>query len=290
MKNELGNVIDYTKFGYAQLEALFVQYAFSVIGAVIILLVGWLLTRFLARWSQVALGQVRGLDATVAGFVSNFLRYALLAIVIVMVLGQFGVQTTSIVAALGAVGLAIGLALQGTLQNIAAGIMLLVLRPFRVGDAIETSAISGTVRFIGIFTTELETADGLYRMTPNSLLWNVPITNFSRLPTRRFELNMKVGYEEDIESVSAALLSLVASDARVLKAPAPETFVADLTDAAVVVTLRYWTTAGDYWATSRDVVKQVKKTFEAAGITIPVAPLAAEAVHHAGPAEAQRQA
>ena len=290
MKDELENVIDYTKLGYAQLEALVVQYAFSVVGAVIILLVGWLLTRFLARWSQVALGQVRGLDATVAGFVSNFLRYALMAIVIVMVLGQFGVQTTSIVAALGAVGLAIGLALQGTLQNIAAGIMLLVLRPFRVGDAIETSAISGTVRFIGIFTTELETADGLYRMTPNSLLWNVPITNFSRLPTRRFELNMKVGYEENIDGVSAALLSLVAEDTRVLKAPAPETFVADLTDGAVVVTLRYWTTAGDYWATSRDVVKKVKSAFQSAGITIPVAPLAAEAVHHANASTDQQNA
>lgn len=282
MKDGLTDVIDYTKLGYAQIEALVVQYAFSVIGALIILVVGWLLTRLLARWSQLALGRVHGLDTTVAGFVSNFLRYALLAIVIVMVLGQFGVQTASIVAALGAVGLAIGLALQGTLQNIAAGIMLLVLRPFRVGEAIETSAVSGTVRFIGIFATELETADGLYRVAPNALLWNVPITNFSRLPTRRFELNVKVGYQEDIEAVSAALVSLVADDTRVLGAPAPETFVADLTDGAVVVTLRYWTTAGDYWATSRDVVRKVKSAFYAAGVTIPVAPLAAEAVHHPG--------
>jgi small conductance mechanosensitive channel len=290
MKDGLTDVIDYTKLGYAQIEALVVQYAFSVLGALVILFFGWLLTRLLARWSQAALGRVHGLDTTVVGFASNFLRYALLAIVIVMVLGQFGVQTTSIVAALGAAGLAIGLALQGTLQNIAAGIMLLVLRPFRVGDAIETSAISGTVRFIGIFTTELETADGLYRMTPNSLLWNVPITNFSRLPTRRFDLSIKVGYEENIETVSAALLSLVGDDTRVLKAPAPETFVADLTDGAVVVTLRYWTTAGDYWATSRDVVTQVKTTFEAAGITVPVAPLAAEAVHHVAAVDAQEKA
>ena len=290
MKDGLTDVIDYTRLGYAQIEALVVQYAFSVLGALVILFFGWLLTRLLARWSQAALGRVNGLDTTVVGFASNFLRYALLAIVIIMVLGQFGVQTTSIVAALGAAGLAIGLALQGTLQNIAAGIMLLVLRPFRVGDAIETSSISGTVRFIGIFTTELETADGLYRMTPNSLLWNVPVTNFSRLPTRRFDLNIKVGYEEDIDRVTQALLSLVASDTRVLTAPAPETFVADLTDGAVVVTLRYWTTAGDYWATSRDVVKQVKTTFEAAGITIPVAPLAAETVHHAGAVEAQPKA
>ncbi len=121
MKDGLTDVIDYTKIGYAQIEALVVQYAFSVVGALIILFIGWLLTHALGRWSQSALSRVRGLDATVAGFVSNFLRYALLAIVIVMVLGQFGVQTTSIVAALGAVGLAIGLALQGTLQNIAAG-------------------------------------------------------------------------------------------------------------------------------------------------------------------------
>ena len=152
--------------------------------------------------------RVRGIDETLARFFSNIVRYAVLLLVFITVLGQFGVQTASIIATLGAAGLAIGLALQGTLQNIAAGIMLLVLRPFRVGESIETPAVTGTVTEIGLFATELRTADGLYRLAPNSTLWNVPVTNYSRERLRRHDLTVTVGNDEDIDAAQAALLEL----------------------------------------------------------------------------------
>ena len=269
MENGLHNVIDYTKINYAALQQLVISYTMSVVGAVLILAIGWLLTQLLGKWSFAALSRVRGVDATVAGFLSNFVRYVLMAIVIVMVLGQFGVQTASIVAALGAVGLAIGLALQGTLQNIAAGIMLLVLRPFRVGDYIDTGSVNGIVQFIGIFTTEFKTPDGLYRVAPNSLLWNVQITNFSRMPTRRFDFNVGIGYEDDIDRAIEIMLGIVHEDKRVLADPPIETFVNELADSSVNLTLRYWTVSADFWPTSRDVIKKVKIAFDKEGITIP---------------------
>lgn len=269
MENGLHNVIDYTKINYVALQELVISYAMSVVGAVLILAIGWVLTQLLGRWSFAALSRVRGIDATVAGFLSNFVRYVLMAIVIVMVLGQFGVQTASIVAALGAVGLAIGLALQGTLQNIAAGIMLLILRPFRVGDYIDTGSVNGVVQFIGIFTTEFKTPDGLYRVAPNSLLWNVQITNFSRMPTRRFDFNVGIGYEDDIDRAVEIMLAIVSEDKRVLADPPVETFVNELADSSVNLTLRYWTLTADFWPTSRDVIKKVKVAFDKEGITIP---------------------
>lgn len=269
MDKGLQDVLDATRLGYAQIEALLIQYTLSVVGACLILVVGWFLTQLFGKWTYVALSRIRGVDSTIAGFFSNFVRYFLMVMVIVMVLGQFGVQTASIVAALGAAGLAIGLALQGTLQNIAAGIMLMVLRPFRVGDYIETGTVSGIVKFIGIFTTEFETPDGLYRVAPNSLLWNVQITNFSRMPTRRFELNIGIDYGDDIEKAISIMRDVVDADRRVLSNPPVETFVNALADSAVTLTLRYWTLSADFWPTSRDMIRKVKAGFDAQGITIP---------------------
>ena len=150
---------------------LVVSYAFSVVGAICILVLGFILAGLLSRWMRRSLMKLRHVDLTLAAFLSNLVKYAIWVLVIVMVLGQFGVQTTSIIAVLGAAGLAIGLALQGTLANIAAGIMLLVLRPFRVGEYIEAGSVAGTVQEIGLFTTELKAANGLFIMSPNSQIW-----------------------------------------------------------------------------------------------------------------------
>ncbi len=193
------------------------------------------------------------------------MRYGALILVFVTVLGQFGVQTASIIAALGAAGLAIGLALQGTLQNIAAGIMLLVLRPFRVGEYIDTGNISGTIVEIGLFATELRTPDGLYRLAPNSTLWNVPITNFSRETTRRFEFKIGVGYDDDIELAQKIMRELAESDQRVLKSPAVATHIDQLADSAVILTMWYWTSSADFWSTSREMIQKVKKSFDENG-------------------------
>jgi len=268
-ESQLGQMLGGWGEALDSLQVLVVTYAFSVLGAILILIVGWTMSRLLGRWVRTLLTRTHRVDPTVVGFFSVFVRYAVLVVVAVMVLGQFGVQTASIITALGAAGLAIGLALQGTLQNIAAGIMLLVLRPFRVGEYIDAGSLSGTVEEIGLFATELKTLDGLYRMAPNSLLWNVPVTNYSRQAERRYDLVIGIGYEDDIDKAQSVLLDLARTDERILAAPEPVAFVSELGDSAVSVTLRYWTRSADWWSTSRDMTKAAKIAFDENGISIP---------------------
>ena len=173
------NAISALETGAAALSALAVQYAFSVIGAVFILIAGYIVAGVIERWIYTGLGSWRGFDETLRKFLSKTARYAVLALVLVTVLAQFGVQTASIIAALGAAGLAIGLALQGTLQNVAAGIMLLVLRPFKVGEFVEAGSTAGVVQEIGLFATEFKTVDGLFVLAPNSDLWSQPVKNYT---------------------------------------------------------------------------------------------------------------
>ncbi|TBD46728.1 mechanosensitive ion channel family protein [Rhizobium ruizarguesonis] len=262
MEQQAADVLLATQTALSQASALAVQYSFSVLGAVILLVLGWALAGFTSRWAYEGLSRVHGIDETLARFFTNVLRYALLILVFITVLGQFGVQTASIIATLGAAGLAIGLALQGTLQNIAAGIMLLILRPFRVGEYIETSSVAGTVREIGLFATELKTGDGLYSLAPNSTLWNTPITNFTREPTRRNELKISVAYADDIDLAMETLMNLAKADSRVLTSPAPSVFIDSLGDGTISVALRYWAKTGDWWLVSRDMVKRVKLAFD----------------------------
>ena len=265
----LGDILGTWGDAIKGLEVLVVSYALSVIGAIFILIVGWTVARLLGSWVHKLLAKTQRIDPTVAGFFSIFVRYAVLVVVVIMVLGQFGVQTASIITALGAAGLAIGLALQGTLQNIAAGIMLMVLRPFRVGEYIDAGGITGTIVEIGLFATELKTLDGLYRMAPNSELWNVEVTNYSRLSERRYDLVVGIGYEDDIGKAQSVLMELAEADDRVLSDPKPWAFVSELGDSAVAVTLRYWTTTSDWWTTSREMTKAAKIAFDENGISIP---------------------
>lgn len=261
MEQQATDVIIATRTALSQASALAVQYSFSVLGAVILLFVGWIISRLLHNWAYSGLSRVRGIDETLARFFSNIVRYAILLLVFITVLGQFGVQTASIIATLGAAGLAIGLALQGTLQNIAAGIMLLVLRPFRVGESIETPAVTGTVTEIGLFATELRTADGLYRLAPNSTLWNVPVTNFSRERLRRHDLTVMIGNDQDIDAAQATLLDLAKNNPSIEQTPAPSTFIADLSQDGTSLTLRYWVGTGRWWATTREMLRAAKRVF-----------------------------
>lgn len=251
-----------TRAALAQLMALAVQYSFSIIGALILITIGWIASGMLSRWAFNGMSRIHGIDATLAHFFSKVVRYGVLILVFVMALGQFGVQTASILAALGAIGLAVGLALQGTLQNIAAGIMLLVLRPFRVGETIETSTVNGTVIEVGLFATELRTAEGVYRLAPNSTLWNVPITNFSRLKTRRHEVTISIDSGECIDKAQQKLLATATAEKHVLNNPAPTTYVAEFDSGSAKVTLRYWMNASQWWETSRHVTKAVKLAFD----------------------------
>lgn len=245
------------------------RYTLEIGGALVIVAVGWIV----AGWGETAvrraLARVQRLDPTVRAFFASVARYAILAFVLVAALNQVGVQTASIIAVIGATGLAIGLALQGTLQNVAAGLMLLLLRPFRVGDAITAGGISGAVVEIGLFTCELKTADGLYLMVPNTELWNKAIVNYSRNPTRRIDAVVGISYGDDVEGALALLLGMLSGDARVLKEPPPETMVTKLADSAVEITLRCWTHADDFWALTFFLNKEAKARLEAAGFSIP---------------------
>ncbi|OJT97021.1 MAG: mechanosensitive ion channel protein [Rhizobium sp. 63-7] len=261
MNQEATDFILASRAAVSQAGALAVHYSFSIIGAIVILIIGWLLAGLLHRWAHRGLRSVHGIDETLAGFFSNLIRYLILILVFITVLGQFGVQTASIIAALGAAGLAIGLALQGTLQNIAAGIMLLVLRPFRVGEYIETSSVSGTVQEIGLFATELRTADGLYRLAPNSTLWNTPVTNYSREKARRHDLSIVLDVKDDLQDAERKLHELARQVPNVEASPAPHTFIADLTDTKVTLTLRYWAGTRHWDETTRAVRRAVKRAF-----------------------------
>ncbi|WP_048647760.1 mechanosensitive ion channel family protein [Nitratireductor soli] len=269
MELQSENLMTAAQAAMAQVSEFAVSYAFSILGAIILIVAGFIIAGTAERWIYRALSRFPAFDATLCTFLSKLARYAILILVGVTVLAQFGVQTASIIAALGAVGLAIGLALQGTLQNIAAGIMLLVLKPFRSGEYVEASGISGTIQTIGLFATEMKTVDGLYILAPNSTLWNTSVTNYSRNPRRRNDLVIGIGYDDDIDLAQTVMLELAVADSRVLKDQEPATFVSELGDSAVGVTLRYWTETPDWWQTRLDLTKAAKQAFDAKGISIP---------------------
>ncbi|WP_082337181.1 mechanosensitive ion channel family protein [Porphyrobacter sp. AAP60] len=249
----------------------------QIAGAFAVLVIGVILARLLSKGADRALTRSGRIEPTVAKFLGNIIKYALWVVVGVTVLTQFGVQTTSIIAALGGLALAVGLALQGTLSNVAAGVMILIQRPFRVGEAINAGQVTGTVQAIGLFTTELLQFDGLYVMVPNNELWNKPIINFHRMPTRRFELLVGIGYSDDIELARKELLQLADAEIRVLDEPAPVVFVAELADSAVTIGMRVWCKTEDYLGLTWALTEAAKSRFDEKGISIPYPQ---QEVHH----------
>jgi len=211
----------------------------------------------------------RRIDPTLTGFLGSFARYAVLAVAVVFILGRFGIQTTSLVALIGAAGLAIGLALQGTLSNLAAGVMLIGFRPFKVGDFIAAGGHSGTVAAITLFTTELTTPDNVQIIVPNSDIWSSPITNYSHHATRRCDLVFGVSYDSDLKRAEAVLRRCIDADRRVMADPEPFVKVTRLGEYAVEFTLRLWCDTDDFWELKFDLIRAVKEAFDAEGIEIP---------------------
>ncbi len=249
--------------------AIALQYALDTVGALLLLILGWIIAGWLKRLVERGLMKLPQAEITVSRFLANIARYLVLIVALIAVLAQFGVQTASILAVLGTAGLAIGLALQGTLSNIAAGVMLLFLQPIKVGEYIDAGGIAGTVDEIGLFSTRMTTFDGVYIQVPNGQIWNSAIKNYSRLPTRRLDVPVGVSYGDDIEKALAALMELLRSDPRVHAEPAPEVMVLELADSSVNLNMRCWTNAGDYWALRFDMTKAAKEQVEAAGCSIP---------------------
>jgi small conductance mechanosensitive channel len=265
LKNKVGAEFDIAAQALIWLRENLVHLA----GAVVVLVIGVVLARLLSRGADRALTRSGRIEPTVAKFLSNIIKYALWVVVVVTVLTQFGVQTTSIIATLGGLALAVGLALQGTLSNVAAGVMILIQRPFRVGETITAGIVNGDVLGIGLFTTEVLQPDGLYVMVPNNELWNKPIVNFSRMPTRRFELLVGISYSDNIEVARKELLALADADQRVLAEPAPVVFVSALADSWVTIGMRVWCNTEDYLGLSWALTEAAKVRFAEVGITIP---------------------
>ncbi|MBX2830479.1 MAG: mechanosensitive ion channel [Rhodospirillales bacterium] len=244
-------------------------FGMDILGAILILIVGWWIAGRAAALVRHSLKNAKFVDATLKPLAASIVRYAILVFVLVAVLSNFGVETTSIIAVLGAAGLAIGLALQGTLSNIAAGVMILILRPLKIDEFIEAGAVSGTVVEITLFTTLLKTPDGVFVSAPNSQIWNSSIKNYSRNPTRRLDIKVGIAYDDDVDAALAFLTKLVAADPRVLKDPEPMSFVATLGESSVDLTARGWVATADFWPTFFDLTRKSKTELEAAGFSIP---------------------
>jgi small conductance mechanosensitive channel len=249
--------------------SLFITYGLRVIGAILILILGrWIANRAkrtVADWLE-RLGKV---DLTLVGFLSSFVRYLVLIVTLLAVLAQFGIETTSLIAVFGAAGLAIGLALQGTLSNVAAGVMLLIFRPFKVGDFVEAGGTAGTVKSITLFISELATPDNVQILVPNSQVWGTIVKNYSHHETRRVDLVMGIDYTDDIDKAQAVVERVVQADARVLADPAPLVVVGNLGESSVDLTIRVWCQSGDYWPLKFDLTKTLKQQFDAEQLTIP---------------------
>lgn len=250
--------IDFDKLG-----TLFVVYGVNVLGALFIAVAGWWIAAVAERMSRRALLSSSHMDTTVAAFLSSLVRYALLACVLVLILQVIGIQATSLVAVLGATSLAIGLALQGTLSNMAAGVMLLLFRPFRIGDSIEVAGKSGTVRNLNLFMTELASGDNVQVLIPNGQVWGQALTNTSAYSTRRVSLKVPVAFERDIPAIAKRLREFLEHDLRVQKSPAPSVNTASLTDAGAELSVEAWTKSGDAGAVRTDLMHFAMTTLHA---------------------------
>jgi len=247
---------------------LLMIYGIKVLAAIAIFIIG----RWVAKGVRKLVERVMvksKVDSTLISFTANLAYIALLAFIVIAALGQLGIQTTSFIAILGAAGLAVGLALQGSLSNFAAGFLLIIFRPFKVGDYIEGGGVTGVVEAIQIFTTQLKTPDNKTVIVPNAKMTDVNIVNWTVKGTRRLDMVMGIGYEDDIDKARQIMADIIAADGRVLKDPVPQIAVSELGDSSVNFVVRPWAKVEDYWGLYFDLTEKIKKAFDANGISIP---------------------
>ena len=250
------------------IQTYLAEYGLKVVAAIAIFIIG----RIVAGWVRKLVRRLMskgGTDETIIGFVSSLAYIGMMAFVVLAALGQLGIQTTSFIAILGAAGLAIGLALQGSLANFAAGFLMIMFRPFKAGDFIEGAGVAGVVEKIEMFTTTLRTPDNKTIIIPNGNLANGNIVNYSAQETRRVDLTVGASYDADIKHVRQVLDGIIAADDRVLADPAPMVAVGELADNSVNFVVRVWVKSGDYWGVHFDMNEAVKLRFDEEGIGIP---------------------
>lgn len=257
MENMMDSIGDFVLF-----------YGLKVLIALAIFVIGKKVARWLGNAVEKVL-QKKEMDVEIQHFVSTLVYYAAFVFVIIAALGQLGIHTASFVAVIGAAGLAVGLALQGSLANFAAGVLILIFKPYRVGDFVEVAGVSGSVSKVLVFTTELNTGDNKRVIIPNGQAMGGTITNYSTNDTRRVDLVMGIGYGDDIDKAKKVLEDLVAADERILKDPAPTIAVVELADSSVNFVVRPWVNKADYWGVYFGLTEAVKKRFDQEGISIP---------------------
>jgi small conductance mechanosensitive channel len=253
---------------FTQLSSVLSAYGLKVVGAIVVLVVGRIVARW-ARRSTVAALRRASVDETLIPFISGIVFTLAMVFVVVAVLGLFGIPTASFIAVLGAAGLAVGLAMQGTLSNFAAGVMLLIFRPFKVGDVVEVAGTLGTVQEIGIFATHLNTPNNIRVIISNGSVYGDKISNLTANETRRVDLTIGVAYDDDLETARRTILDVLASHPQVLDEPAPQVEVVELGDSSVNFVVRPWVVPADYWRVHFDVTQRCKERLEAAGCSIP---------------------
>jgi len=249
-------------------QDLLIQYAVNIVAAIVILIIGSIVARVVGN----ALNRVmklRGIDATVADFLSAIVRYGVLAFTFIAVLGRVGVQTTSVIAVLGAAGLAVGLALQGSLSNFAAGVLLVIFRPLRVGEYVDLGGVAGTVDQVQIFSTTLRTADNKTIVVPNGKIIAGNIINYSREPNRRVDIVVGVAYNADIAVVKKVLGDVIAADKRIMHAKGVTVRLNEMAPSSLNFVTRSWTTNAEYWNVYFDLMENFKRALDAHNIGIP---------------------
>lgn len=268
MKNEVSKILqDYQRHLEFAIEYLWIILPNIFLG-LLIAIVGWWVIKIINHWIA-KFFNLRTYDPTLVQFVQDFINYALKVLLFVTVITQLGVKTSSLIAILGAAGLAIGLALQGSLSNFAGGILLLVFKPFKVGDWISTQGTEGSVKQITVFSTKLNTFGNQEVIIPNGSLSNGSIINYSSEPNRRDNFKIGIGYTSDLKKAKDLLLELCNNHELVLQEPAPVCVVDELGDFSVNLSLRYWTKRQDFWTVRFHIIEETKLTFDANGIEIP---------------------
>jgi len=240
----------------------------KVVGAIALFIIGRMVCGALRSATRRACER-SSVDASLTPFVANLVYYLALAVVVIAVLNLFGIQTASAIAVLGAASLAVGLAMQGTLSNFAAGVMLLIFRPFRIGDYVEVAGTAGSVQEIGIFSTVLHTPDNVKITIPNSSIYGDTVKNYSANDTRRNDLTIGISYDDDIARAIDVIRKVLSADSRVLGDPEPVVAVGELGDSSVNLLVRPWCAGGDYWPLRFDLMRKLKEELEAAGCSIP---------------------
>lgn len=246
-----------------------ITHGLSLLGAIAILIIGYIVAGWASKKTKKAAAKSGKLDDTLVPIIGQTVKVIILIITILAVLGQFGVQTASIIAILGAAGLAVGLALQGTLSNVAAGMMLLILRPIKVGDVVNIGDTFGVVDEIGLFITEMHSFDNIGIVMPNSIVWGQEIHNLSKFETRRVDLEFGIDYSDDMDKAIQLIKEVLDADDRVLAEPEPLIAVSELGDNSVSLRVRPWTESSNVWPLRYDLIKRVKEVFDENDISFP---------------------